>query len=48
MFEGFDFVTNNDSVGEDIFARGVCLPSDIKMTMEQQERVIRQIRKCFA
>ena len=48
VFEELDFVTNNDNVGEDVFARGVCLPSDIKMTIEQQERVIQQIRKCFA
>jgi dTDP-4-amino-4,6-dideoxygalactose transaminase len=34
--------------GEDIFARGLCLPSDIKMTAEEQEYVIQQIRLCFA
>ena len=35
------------SVGEDIFARGLCLPSDIKMTEEEQEYIIEQIRRCF-
>ena len=34
-------------VGADIFARGVCLPSDNKMTAEEQERVIEVIRACF-
>jgi len=34
-------------VCSDIFARGLCLPSDIKMTAEEQDRVIRIIRKCF-
>ena len=34
-------------VGKDIFERGVCLPSDNKMTVEQQERVIEIIHGCF-
>ncbi len=34
-------------VGADIFKRGVCLPSDIKMTEEQQNRVIEIICRCF-
>lgn len=34
-------------VGADIFERGLCLPSDIKMTIEDQERVIAIIRSCF-
>ena len=34
-------------VGADIFQRGLCLPSDNKMTEEQQERIIRVIRACF-
>lgn len=32
---------------EDIFERGVCLPSDIKMTEDEQERVIEIVRDCF-
>ena len=35
-------------VGMDIFSRGLCLPSDNKMTAEQQERVIEVIKRCFA
>ncbi len=34
-------------VGMDIFQRGLCLPSDNKMTAEEQERVIEIIRSCF-
>lgn len=35
-------------VGADIFARGLCLPSDIKMTNEEQNKVIEIIRNSFA
>ena len=34
-------------VGMDIFERGLCLPSDNKMTPEQQDKVIEIIRSCF-
>ena len=34
-------------VGMDIFNRGLCLPSDIKMTPEDQDKVIEVIRECF-
>lgn len=34
-------------VGMDIFNRGLCLPSDIKMTVEQQQQIIEIIRNCF-
>lgn len=34
-------------VGMDIFARGLCLPSDNKMTVTEQEKVIEIIRACF-
>ena len=37
-----------EDVGADIFRRGLCLPSDNKMTAEQQDRVIDIIRKCFS
>lgn len=33
--------------GSDIFARGVCLPSDNKMTAEQQNTIIEIIKSCF-
>lgn len=34
-------------VGMDIFRRGLCLPSDNKMTVEEQDKVIEIIRACF-
>lgn len=34
-------------IGMDIFERGLCLPSDNKMTEEQQDRIIKAIRACF-
>lgn len=34
-------------VGMDIFNRGLCLPSDNKMTPEQQDVIIEIIRRCF-
>lgn len=34
-------------VGADIFDRGCCLPSDNKMTVEEQDRIIAVIRACF-
>ena len=33
--------------GMDIFNRGLCLPSDIKMTAEQQRRIIEVVKACF-
>ena len=34
-------------VGMDIFQRGLCLPSDNKMTEEDQEKVIEIVKGCF-
>ena len=34
-------------VGMDIFHRGLCLPSDNKMTVEEQDVVIEIIKRCF-
>jgi dTDP-4-amino-4,6-dideoxygalactose transaminase len=34
-------------IGADLFHRGLCLPSDIKMTAEQQDQVIEIIKSCF-
>jgi len=34
-------------VGMDIFNRGLCLPSDNKMTPEQQDKIIDVIKACF-
>ena len=36
-----------EDVGVDVFARGLCLPSDNKMTPEQQDRIIEAVRACF-
>lgn len=36
-----------EDVGADIFERGLCLPSDNKMTAEDQNRIIEVIRRCF-
>ena len=48
IFSECDCVTAlENNVAEDIFARGLCLPSDIKMTDEQQKVVIDIIHKCF-
>ena len=37
-----------EDVGADIYARGLCLPSDIKMAAEDQDQIIEVIRRCFA
>ena len=34
-------------VGADIFDRGLCLPSDNKMTVQEQDRIIEIIHRCF-
>ena len=34
-------------VGMDIFERGLCLPSDNKMTPEQQDVIIETVKRCF-
>ncbi len=31
----------------DIFSRGLCLPSDNKMTPEEQNRIIEVVKACF-
>ena len=54
LFKGHDVVTGqNDTdgnplkIGADIFERGLCLPSDNKMTAKEQEKVIEIVRACF-
>ena len=49
LFEGYEFYSDleNGSVSEDLFNRGVCLPSDTKMTDEDLNRVINIIKGCF-
>lgn len=48
IFSEFDFVKVDEDVSADIFDRGICLPSDIKMTKEDQDVVIELIKSCFA
>ena len=46
IFKDYDYIKldeNKISVGRDLFERGVCLPSDVNMTKEEQERIIRII-----
>ena len=46
VFKDNDFISAYDKpVSEDIFARGLCLPSDIKMTVEEQDFVIEAIKE---
>ncbi len=49
LYKNSSFVTKKKDadVGADIFRRGLCLPSDIKMTAEEQDIIIRIIRSCF-
>lgn len=49
VFADYDFITTEEkeSISQDIFERGVCLPSDTKMTKEEQEKVIETIKKLF-
>ena len=50
LYSGHAFVKRAEDgpdVGADIFRRGLCLPSDIKMTAEEQDQVIEIVRSCF-
>ncbi len=50
VFAGYGFIAHHEdgsSVGEDIFGRGLCLPSDIKNTDEDMELIIRTVKDCF-
>ncbi len=59
VFEACDFVTKEgfksglstggqpESVAEDVFQRGLCLPSDIKNTQEDMEKIIGIVRRVF-
>ena len=50
IFAASPFVAarEGEDVGADIFRRGLCLPSDHKMTDEEQDAIIAVIRDCFA
>ena len=49
IFKQYPFftVSENIPVSEDYFNRGVCLPSDTKMTTEQQNHIIELIKQLF-
>lgn len=43
------FISKNNffDVGKDIFDRGLCLPSDNKMTVAEQDKIIEVVKSCF-
>lgn len=45
--EGSSEKAKAQNIGLDIFSRGVCLPSDIKMTAEEQNTIIEAVKSCF-
>lgn len=50
LYRAHPFVTREGGErgkGADIFQRGLCLPSDNKMTAEEQDRIIEIVRSCF-
>ncbi|MDO4988564.1 MAG: aminotransferase class I/II-fold pyridoxal phosphate-dependent enzyme [Synergistes sp.] len=47
LFAHSDYITSNAGTDEDIFSRGLCLPSDLNMTEEEQNYVIEIIGSCF-
>lgn len=49
IFKDYPFYSHKEgiSVGEDLFNRGICLPSDTKMSEEDIQRVIKTIKKLF-
>ena len=48
IYKNCPFVSaNGKDVGADIFERGLCLPSDNKMTAQQQDKIIEIVKNCF-
>lgn len=50
VFQEYDYFShyeNGESVSEDIFDRGICLPSDIKNTAEDMDFIIGIVKKFF-
>lgn len=48
VYSNFDFIKKGSkAVNEEIFENGLCLPSDIKMTPEQQDMVIDIVKGCI-
>ncbi len=47
LFQYCDYVTLGESVSEDIFNRGLCLPSDIKNSEKDMDKIIQVIKGMF-
>lgn len=47
IYKDNDYIYLEKDISRDIFDRGICLPSDIKMTIEQQDTVIEVIKELF-
>lgn len=48
VFSNYDYIkVSEKDISADLFNRGICLPSDTKMSEEEQKRVIKIIRGCF-
>ena len=47
IYSDNSFVSLGEDVGADIFARGLCLPSDNKMTPAIQDKIIEVVKSCF-
>lgn len=48
IYEEYPFVSvDGRDVGADVFERGLCLPSDNKITADEQTRIIEIVRSCF-
>jgi dTDP-4-amino-4,6-dideoxygalactose transaminase/CBS domain-containing protein len=45
LYAGADYFPHEESVSQDLFERGICLPSGTNMTEAQQERVIEKLRE---
>ncbi len=47
IYKNNDYISIENDISKEIFDRGLCLPSDIKMTEEEQDLVIDIVKKCF-
>lgn len=47
VFAEYDFISASGDAAAAIFNRGLCLPSDIKNTEEDMDKIIGIVRKCF-
>ncbi len=48
IYKSNDFISlDGQDIGMDIFERGLCLPSDNKMTEQEQQIIIEAVKACF-